>query len=91
MKKILSVILTLTLLFTNTLTIFADTPQTQGKVNLEKAIEIAKDSFGINTDGYDFNSSYYESGEGTKQHQLNWNSRKNGDGINITVDADTGD
>ncbi|MFA7572501.1 MAG: S-layer homology domain-containing protein [Lutispora sp.] len=91
MKKILSVILALTLLFTNTLTIFADTPQTQGKVNLEKAIEIAKDSFGINTDGYDFNSSYYESGEGTKQHQLNWNSRKNGDGINITVDADTGD
>lgn len=91
MKKILSVILALTLLFTNTLTIFADTPQTQGKVNLEKAIEIAKDSFGINTDGYDFNQSYYETAEGTKQHQLNWNSRKNGDSINITVDAETGD
>lgn len=89
MKKVLSVILAITLLATSTLPVFADT--SQSKISLEKAIEIAKNTFSINTEGYDFNQSYYESANGTKQYQLNWNSRKNGDGINITVDADAGD
>lgn len=91
MKKILSLVLALTLLFTNMLPVLAETSQSQTKISLEKAIEIAKNSFNINTEDCDFNQSYYENIEGTKQWQFNWNSRKNSHGISINVDAETGD
>lgn len=91
MKKILSLVLALTLLFTNMLPVLAEASQSQTKISLEKAIEIAKNSFNINTEDCVFNQSYYENMEETKHWQLNWSSRKNSHGININVDAETGD
>ena len=91
MKKFLSIILILSLMLTSTIHVLADPSENPVKFDSQKAIEIAKSSFGLNTDGYDFNQSYYESPEGLKQWELHWNSRKDGEGISITVDADTGD
>lgn len=91
MKKIISLVLAMTLVFGTVSTIFADTAQTNGKISLEKAIQIAREAFDFNTEGFDFNQNYYENSEGTKQWYLSWNSRSNGDNMNIHVDADTGD
>lgn len=91
MKKIISIILILSLILTGTISVMADSSKNTVKFDSQKAIEIAKNSFGLNTDGYDFNQNYYESQEGLKQWELNWNSRKDNEGINISVDADTGD
>lgn len=79
------------LIFGTVSVVFAGTTQANGKISLEKAIQIAREAFNFNTEGFDFNQSYYENMEGTKQWQLSWNSRSNGDSISITVDADTGD
>jgi len=91
MKKIISIVLVMTLIFGTVSVVFAGTTQANGKISLEKAIQIAREAFNFNTEGFDFNQSYYENMEGTKQWQLSWNSRSNGDSISITVDADTGD
>jgi len=91
MKKIISIVLVMILIFGTVSVVFAGTTQANGKISLEKAIQIAREAFNFNTEGFDFNQSYYENMEGTKQWQLSWNSRSNGDSISITVDADTGD
>lgn len=91
MKKFLSIILILSFMLTSTIPVFAVASQNNVKFDSQKAIEIAKNSFDLNTDGYDFNQSYYESQEGLKQWELHWNSRKDGEDISISVDADTGD
>lgn len=91
MKKIISIVLVITLIFGTVSVVFAGTTQANGKISLEKAIEIAREAFNFNTEGFDFNQSYYENMEGIKQWQLNWNSRNNGNSISIAIDADTGD
>jgi len=91
MKKIISIVLAMTLIFGTVSIVFADTTQANSKISLEKAIQIARESFEFNAEGFDFNQSYYESADGTKQWQLNWNSRSNGDSISISVDGNTGD
>lgn len=91
MKKILSMLLMIALILTNILPVIADTSGNNAKIDSKKAIEIAKNSFNLNTEGYDFNQSYFESQEGLKQWELRWNSRKTEDGISVSVDADTGD
>ncbi|NLM44736.1 MAG: S-layer homology domain-containing protein [Clostridiales bacterium] len=91
MKKTVSLILAIALLFTSTTAIFADKKANEAKISLEKAIEIARKSFDFNTKDYDFNQSYYENIEGTRQWQLNWNAKNNNHSISINVDGDSGD
>jgi len=91
MNRLLSLILAIALLFTGTQVILADDEVNGAKISLEKAIEIAKKSFALNTENYEFNHSYYGNVEGTKQWQLNWNSKSNNHNIIINVDADSGD
>ena len=57
MKKTVSLILAIALLFTSTTAIFADKKANEAKISLEKAIEIARKSFDFNTKDYDFNQS----------------------------------
>ncbi len=89
MKKIISLILILAILLSNISLLYADTEESNTKIDLKKAIEIAKGSFDLLTEGYDFNQSYYESQENNKQWNLNWTNGN--EYINISVDADTGD
>ncbi len=91
MKRLLSFLLIVILLFTGTITVTADTFGNNSKIDLKKAIEIAKASFDLNTEGYDFNQNYHETPEGIKQWSLSWSSPENDENVNITVDADTGD
>lgn len=91
MKRLISLILAIALLLTGTHVIFADDKANGAKISLEKAIEIARKSFDLNTESYEFSHSYYGNVEGTKQWQLNWNSKNNNHSISINVDADSGD
>lgn len=63
--------------------------QTGTKVELQQAIQIAKQALNINDSGYNFNSNYSESNN-RKSWYLSWNSTTNGN-ISVTVDADTGE
>ncbi|MCK9216418.1 MAG: S-layer homology domain-containing protein [Firmicutes bacterium] len=90
MKKIISLLLVIVFLSIHILPTFADNT-TNIKIDLKKAIEIAKKSFDLDTVDYDFNQSYNESDDGQKQWNLSWNSKKTNTNINVSVDADTGD
>lgn len=90
MKKIISLLLIMTFLSIHIFPTFADNT-TNIKIDLKKAIEIAKRNFDLDTADYDFNQSYNESDNGQKQWNLSWNSQKTDSNINISVDADTGD
>jgi hypothetical protein len=91
MKKFMSFFLILALIFTTIVPVFAADP-IKAKVELKKAIEIAKEKLNINTEGYNFNSSYSEDQEGRKNWYLNWEAKKGKTGsINTSVDAETGD
>lgn len=60
-------------------------------VTLKQAIEIAKSSLGLNTEGYKFTSSYDENLNGCNLWILSWNSTKaNTESINVSIDANTG-
>ncbi|OXT09327.1 peptidase M4 [Thermoanaerobacterium thermosaccharolyticum] len=63
--------------------------QTNSKIELKQAIEIAKEKLNIPSSGYNFNSNYYES-DGNKTWFLTWTSSTKGN-INVNVDADTGE
>lgn len=90
MKKIISLLLVIIFLSVHILPVFADNAANK-KIDLKKAIEIAKKSFDLNTENCDFNQSYNESDDGQKQWNLYWNSKKTDTNINVSVDADTGD
>ncbi len=91
MKRLLSFLLIVMLLFMGTITVTADTSNNNSKIDLKRAIEIAKESFDLNTEGYDFNQNYHETPEGIKQWSLGWSSPENDENMSVTVDADTGD
>ncbi len=89
MQKYISILLTIMLLLTNFFPVAADTITNDTKVDLKKAIQIAKNSFDLDTEGYEFNQNYHETTDGISEWYLNWN--KADDNISISVDANTGD
>lgn len=61
-------------------------------ITLKQAIEIAKSSLGIDTEGFEFNSSYNEDQNGYNMWTLNWSkSKANNEYIYVSVDADSGE
>ncbi len=91
MKKTLSAFLTFMMIVTFVVPTFA-ADATKAKLELKQAIEIAKDNLGIETEGYDFSSSYSEDQDGKKNWYLNWQEKKGKNGsINVSIDADSGD
>ncbi|HYE81155.1 MAG TPA: YcdB/YcdC domain-containing protein [Clostridia bacterium] len=92
MKRIISIIILTAILFSMLLTGPVSAAE-DSKVDLKKAIEIAKTAFGFDAKDHDFNSSYSEATTGRKLWYLNWNSTIAGKGssISVTVDASTGE
>ncbi|MGE5633360.1 MAG: hypothetical protein ACM3TR_20035, partial [Caulobacteraceae bacterium] len=91
MKRILSLITLIAMLATMTLSVpvFADS---NAKLDLKQAIEVAKKSFDISTENYDFTSNYSETNYGKKLWYLYWNSKSgNGSSMSATIDASTGE
>lgn len=88
MKKFFSSAIALILVFTMLMPGIVKA-QTDTKVELKQAIQIAKDTFNINDSSYNFSSNYSEYNN-RKFWYLNWNSTANGN-ISVTVDADTGE
>ncbi|SKA95712.1 S-layer homology domain-containing protein [Caloramator quimbayensis] len=63
----------------------------EDKITSSKAIEIAKSSFNLNTEGYNLNQNYIETNN-RKVYELNWYSKKkDGGSIYVSVDAKTGE
>lgn len=62
------------------------------QITLKQAIEIAKSTLDLNTEGLEFNSSYLENQNGFNVWSLNWNNTKtNNESINVSVDSNKGD
>lgn len=91
MKKVISLVLVLALVFSFfPAALAADQPT--AKIDLKKAIEIAKDKLKLSTDGFDFNSEYSEGIDGKKAWHLSWSSKSGvGKEMSVTIDADTGE
>ncbi len=91
MKRIISII-TLTAVLCGMMLTGPVAAAENSSVELKQAIEIAKTAFGFDAANHDFTSSYSETKYGRKLWYLNWNSKSgNGSGINVTVDAATGE
>lgn len=91
MKRIISII-TLTAMLISLLLTGPVYAAEDNKVDLKKAIEIAKTTFNFDASNHDFNSSYSETKYGKKLWFLNWNSTLgSGSSISVTVDAATGE
>lgn len=88
MRKFLSFLLVSLLIFTVAIPSIGFA-QTNSKIELKQAIEIAKEKLNIPSSGYNFNSNYNES-DNNKTWYLTWSSSTNGT-INVSVDADTGE
>ncbi len=92
MKRIISILTLAALLFSLA---FAGpvSAAANPKTDLKQAIEIAKATFNIDSKNYDFNSNYSEAPNGQKLWNLSWNANNpnGGNGINVTIDADTGE
>jgi len=62
------------------------------QISLKQAIEIAKTTLNLKTDGFEFNSSYMENQNGFNVWSLNWNNTKtNTESINVSVDSSNGE
>ncbi|OGO77244.1 MAG: hypothetical protein A2Y23_04575 [Clostridiales bacterium GWB2_37_7] len=62
------------------------------KITLKQAIEIAKTTLSLQTDGFEFNSSYIENQNGFNIWSLNWNNTKtNNESINVSIDSNMGE
>ncbi|QCX33705.1 peptidase M4 [Caloramator sp. E03] len=89
MRKIICSLIILCMLFIYTTPIRANA---QDKIPPNKAIEIAKSAFDINTEGLSFKQNYIENMNGRKIYELNWYSKKQtGENIYVSVDAETGE
>jgi hypothetical protein len=61
-------------------------------ISLEKAMNIAKQTFNLTTEGYEFTYNYSENQEGKNIWNLQWNTKKQPtSNINVSVDSDSGD
>ncbi len=91
MKKLISILMIVTMLFA-CITIPAAADEGLN-YDLDKALEIVKEKLDLNTEGYDFNSSYSENFyNGRKVWDLHWyKSYGNGESISVTLDAMTGE
>jgi uncharacterized membrane protein YkoI len=92
MKKFIVLLTVLTLLigvFQFSGGVFAEaTP----KITLKQAIEIAKTTLDLKTEGFEFNSSYIENQNGFDAWSLNWNNTKtNNESISVSVDSSKGE
>ena len=64
----------------------------QPQVSLKQAIEIAKNTLSLNTEGFEFNSSYIENQNGSNIWSLSWNNTKtNNENINVSIDSNKGE
>lgn len=62
------------------------------QITLKQALEIAKSTLSLNTEGYEFNSSYIENQNGFNVWSLFWNDTKtNRENINVSIDSSTGE
>lgn len=62
------------------------------KITLKQAIEIAKSTLSLKTEGFEFNSSYNENQNGFDVWSLNWNNTKTqSESINVLVDSNNGE
>jgi hypothetical protein len=62
------------------------------QITLKQAIEIAKSTLDIKTEGFEFNSSYIENQNGFNIWSLNWNNTKtNNESINVSIDSSKGE
>jgi uncharacterized membrane protein YkoI len=62
------------------------------QITLKQAIETAKTVLNLNTEGFEFNSSYIENQNGFNLWNLTWNNTKtNNENINVSVDSKNGD
>ena len=62
------------------------------QITLKQAIEKAKSALNLNTEGFEFNSSYNENQNGFNLWSLSWNNTKtNNESINVSVDSKSGD
>lgn len=89
MKNYISFLLTIMIVLSSILPVMADSMTTDTSIDLKKAIQIAKNSFDLNTEGYVFTHNYNESQDGLSEWYLNWN--RTNDSISVSVDAHTGD
>lgn len=63
----------------------------KAQITLKQAIEIAKTTLSLKTEGFEFNSSYIENQNGFNIWSLNWNNIKtNNESINVSIDAKNG-
>ncbi|KAA5806794.1 S-layer homology domain-containing protein [Thermoanaerobacterium thermosaccharolyticum] len=88
MRKFLSFLIVIVLIFTIAIPSIGFA-QTNSKIELKQAIEIAKEKLNIPSSGYNFNSNYNEN-DNNNTWYLTWSSSTNGN-INVSVDADTGE
>ena len=62
------------------------------QITLKQAIEIAKTALSLNTEGFEFNSSYIENQNGLNLWSLSWNNTKtNNENINVSVNSKNGE
>lgn len=62
------------------------------QITLKQAIEVAKTTLSLNTEGFEFNSSYIENQNGFNTWSLSWNKIKPvNENINISVDSKSGE
>lgn len=91
MKKIISLLITIAMLFTFLPSSYAFA-ESSAKLTQAQALEIAKTKLSLVTDGYNFNASYQEDSNGRKTYSFNWEAKKQpGGSINVSVDGDTGE
>ena len=95
MKKLISIIITAIMFFSISITAFAAEKNliaVKPNIDLKQAVEIAKEKLNVKTEGMEFNNSYYEHDNNKSAWNLSWRNKKNNyEGIEIDVDAVTGD
>lgn len=95
MKKLISIIITAIMFLSISITAFAEEKNliaVKPNIDLKQAVEIAKEKLNVKTEGMEFRNSYYEHDNDKGAWNLSWrNKENNNEGIEIEVDAVTGD
>jgi hypothetical protein len=92
MKKIIALLTVMTLLIGILQVPGGVLAEEQPPVTLKQAIEIAKITLSLNTEGFEFNSSYIENQNGFDIWNLSWNNTKtNNESINVSIDSNNGE